>query len=137
MGKMIRIVRLMSHVQTIYTTLNEDRNELIPMFSSKREAIPILRESPLNVILFRDGMYLNYLIYGSPKLGPGNVDSHHEQLLFVINIKDATAHIIGTGNEEAIFTDAHDVRKLVAGACKLPQWREGLGSMQSLTATYI
>lgn len=114
--------------------LNNDRNELIQLFFPKKEALRLLRESPLNVILFRNGMYLNYFAYGSTKLG--KPDSHHEQTAIVVNVKEATAHIVGTGDEEIVFTEAHDVGKLVVGACKLPQWREELGGMQSLTTTY-
>lgn len=115
---------------------DSEANELMPVFFGKREAIRLLRESPLNVILFRTGMYLNYLSYGSPKLRAGEVESHLAQLPFVVNIKDATAEIVGTGDEEVVFTEAHDQGKLAAGACKLPQWREELGGMQSLTTTY-
>jgi len=105
------------------------------LYASKVPVMNPLRASPLNWTLFSIGLFTNYFGSGSP-LGPERSTGYIRNIPFVVDVKNASAVIPGDGNQKILFTEIHDVGKLVAAACALPVWEETTGKVAGDIKTY-
>ncbi|KAF8997886.1 hypothetical protein BDQ17DRAFT_1362784, partial [Cyathus striatus] len=88
-----------------------------------------VKNSGMEYTAFRNGLFMDYFAAGSSYHGP------LKMFPFVVNVKERTAEIPGTGDEKGTFTTVADIGKFVSAAVTLDKWPEELG-MSGETLSY-
>ncbi|KAF8997888.1 hypothetical protein BDQ17DRAFT_1428783 [Cyathus striatus] len=98
-------------------------------YSTKISHWEDVKASGMEYTAFRNGIFMDYLAAGSSYTGPLRIEPG------IINVKERTAQVPGTGDDKVSITALADIGKFISAAVTLDKWPEELG-MSGETITF-
>ncbi|KAJ3556667.1 hypothetical protein NM688_g1896 [Phlebia brevispora] len=90
----------------------------ITLYGYKVPVEEAVRKSGLEYTTFETGVFMNYLVSGTPGVG------YLQPLKFVIDVENCSAMVPGDGYKPIVMTRGEDVGTFVAASLDLPRWPE-------------